>query len=70
MHPYERLLGDALVGDRTLFARQDAVEESWRIVDPILGDATPLCGYAPQTWGPAEASQLLVPEGGGWHDPM
>jgi glucose-6-phosphate 1-dehydrogenase len=69
MHPYERLLGDASVGDRTLFARQDAVEESWRIVDPIVGDATPLFGYAPQTWGPAEVGGLLVPEGGGWHDP-
>ena len=69
MHPYERLLGDASVGDRTLFARQDAVEESWRIVDPILGDATPLREYAPGTWGPAEMVQRLVPDGGGWHDP-
>ena len=70
MHPYERLLGDAAVGDLTLFARQDAVEESWRIVDPILGDATPVHPYAPGSWGPAEGQRLLVPEGGGWVDPL
>ncbi len=69
MHPYERLLGDACAGDPTLFARQDAVEESWRIVDPILGNATPVHEYAPGTWGPAEAARALVPEGGGWFDP-
>ncbi len=69
MHPYERLLGDACAGDPTLFARQDAVEESWRIVDPILGNATPVHEYAPGTWGPAEAATVLAPEGGGWSDP-
>lgn len=68
MAPYERLLGDAAKGDPTLFARQDAVEESWRIVDSVLGNATPLYEYEPGTWGPAESQQSLAPEGG-WHNP-
>ncbi|HET6383244.1 MAG TPA: glucose-6-phosphate dehydrogenase [Armatimonadota bacterium] len=68
MEPYERLLGDAASGDPTLFAREDAVEEAWRVVDPILGRATPLFEYAPNTWGPPEANQTLAPEGG-WHNP-
>ena len=53
MEPYERLLGDAASGDATLFSREDAVEEAWRIVDPILGDATPVHEYEPGTWGPS-----------------
>ncbi len=68
MGPYERLLGDAAKGDPALFARQDAVEESWRIVDPVLGNATPLEEYEPHTWGPAGAEQRIAPPGG-WHDP-
>ena len=68
MEPYERLLGDAANGDATLFAREDSVDESWRIVDPILGDATPLVEYEPNTWGPIETNRTLAPEGG-WHDP-
>ncbi|HEX9006186.1 MAG TPA: glucose-6-phosphate dehydrogenase, partial [Bacteroidota bacterium] len=68
MDPYERLLGDAIEGDATLFARQDAVEESWRVVDPILGNVTPLYFYGPDSWGPPEAATTLMPEGG-WHDP-
>jgi glucose-6-phosphate 1-dehydrogenase len=68
MEPYERLLGAAAKGDPTLFAREDAVEESWRIVDPILGNATPLYQYDPDTWGPPEADRLLTPEEG-WHNP-
>jgi glucose-6-phosphate 1-dehydrogenase len=67
--PYERLLGDASRGDGSLFARQDAVESSWRIVDPILDGATPVHEYEPSTWGPAEVQERLVPEGG-WHDPL
>ena len=47
MEPYERLLGDAVNGDATLFAREDAVEASWRVVDPVLGNATPFCEYNP-----------------------
>jgi glucose-6-phosphate 1-dehydrogenase len=68
MHPYERLLGDAAHGDATLFARQDAVEASWRVVDPILGKATPLFIYEPHTWGPPEADRIVSPQGG-WHNP-
>jgi glucose-6-phosphate 1-dehydrogenase len=69
MEPYERLLGDAADGEPTLFAREDAVEASWRTVDPVLGNATPLFEYPPHTWGPPEAYSSLVPEGR-WHDPL
>jgi glucose-6-phosphate 1-dehydrogenase len=68
MEPYERLLGDAAKGDATLFARQDAVEAAWRIVEPVLGGTTPLFEYNPNTWGPPEVDQTVVPEGG-WHNP-
>jgi glucose-6-phosphate 1-dehydrogenase len=68
MGPYERLLGDAAKGEATLFAREDSVEESWRIVDPILGNSTPLFAYEPNTWGPPELDQTLAPDGG-WHNP-
>jgi glucose-6-phosphate 1-dehydrogenase len=64
---YERLLTDAMEGDSTLFARQDYVEEAWRIVDPILKAKTPVYQYAPQTWGPAQADELSPP--GGWKNP-
>ena len=67
MKPYERLLGDAIDGDATLFARKDAVEESWRVVDPVLGNATPVHVYEPGSWGPAEAAR--VTPAGGWSDP-
>jgi glucose-6-phosphate 1-dehydrogenase len=66
--PYERLLGDALRGDATLFVRQDAVEAAWRVVDPILSQAPPVHAYAAGTWGPSEAD-YLVDEDGGWHAP-
>jgi glucose-6-phosphate 1-dehydrogenase len=65
---YERLLGDAMEGDGTLFARQDSVEASWAIVDPILGNQTPLFEYEPGTWGPAEGERLTA-DAGGWHCP-
>jgi glucose-6-phosphate 1-dehydrogenase len=68
MGPYERLLGDAVDGDATLFGREDSVEAAWRIVDPILGNATPLTEYEPNTWGPLEVERVLAPEGG-WHNP-
>ncbi len=58
MSPYERLLGDAIVGDATLFSRQDAVKEAWKIVEPILGNVSPLHSYEPATWGPAAAERL------------
>ncbi|HWD46458.1 MAG TPA: glucose-6-phosphate dehydrogenase [Actinomycetota bacterium] len=67
--PYERLLGAAMHGDTELFARQDMVEAEWRVVDPVLGeDATPIYAYDPGTWGPAEADELIAPDGG-WSEP-
>jgi len=69
MDPYERLLGDAMAGDAMLFARQDAVEAAWGVVEPILGNATPVYDYDPGTWGPAEAERLAA-DVGGWHNPM
>jgi glucose-6-phosphate 1-dehydrogenase len=68
MDAYERLLHDAMAGDGTLFARQDAVEAAWTIVQPILGNVTPVHEYHPGTWGPAEADKLTA-EVGGWHNP-
>ncbi len=66
--PYERLLGDALQGDSDLFARQDAVEAAWRIVDPVLDDAVGVHPYDAGSWGPVEADGL-VRDLGGWVDP-
>ncbi len=68
MDAYERLLGDAMAGDPTLFARVDAVEAAWAIVEPILGSATPVHEYEPASWGPPEAAALTA-EIGGWHCP-
>jgi len=67
MSAYERLLGDAMHGDATLFARQDAVEAAWKIVDPIISRARlkPI-EYRPGTWGPTKADRL-VDEIGGWN---
>ncbi len=67
MEAYERVLTDAIAGDRTLFAREDYVEEAWRIVDPVLKADTPVHAYAPGTWGPDQAAQVAPPEG--WRDP-
>ncbi len=66
---YERVLGDALAGDATLFAREDYVEEAWRIVDPVLKSGTPVYEYEPHTWGPAEVDRLVSPPGG-WQNPV
>jgi glucose-6-phosphate 1-dehydrogenase len=68
MEAYERVLTDAMAGDATLFARQDYVEEAWRIVDPVLKATTPVYPYEPHTWGPAEVDQTVVPPGG-WYTP-
>ncbi len=68
MEAYERVLTDAMAGDATLFARQDYVEEAWRIVDPVLEDATPVYPYEPHTWGPKEVEQSVMPPGG-WDNP-
>jgi glucose-6-phosphate 1-dehydrogenase len=68
MSAYERLLCDAMAGQTTLFARQDAVEAAWSIVEPILDDVTPLHGYDTGTWGPVEADRLTS-DVGGWACP-
>jgi glucose-6-phosphate 1-dehydrogenase len=68
MRPYDRLIGAALDGNRLPFARQDAVEASWRVVDPVLDDVVPVHPYPRGSWGPKEADALL-PEGHYWHDP-
>jgi glucose-6-phosphate 1-dehydrogenase len=68
MEAYERVLGDAMAGDATLFARQDYVEEAWRIVDPVLKTDTPVYPYEKGTWGPGEIEQEVLPSGG-WHSP-
>jgi glucose-6-phosphate 1-dehydrogenase len=69
MDAYERVLGDAMAGDRTLFAREDYVEEAWRIVDPVLRADIPVYAYEPGTWGPSEVGPAVTPPGG-WHDPV
>lgn len=69
MEPYERLLGDAMRGDPTLFVREDTVEEEWRIVQPILDNVTPVYEYEPNTWGPAESDKLLLPNDR-WYNPL
>ncbi len=68
MDAYERVLTDAMAGDATLFARQDYVEEAWRIVDPALKVGTPVFPYEPHTWGPKEVERVTPP--GGWSDPV
>src|ERR1700686_894807 len=66
---YERVLGDAMAGDAALFAREDYVEEAWRIVDPALKASTPISQYEQKTWGPAEVEKQVSPPGG-WLDPI
>jgi len=66
---YERLLGDAMAGDQTLFAREDHVEEAWRIVDPVVKSTAPVSDYEPGTWGPSEVAHRVAPRGG-WHNPV
>jgi glucose-6-phosphate 1-dehydrogenase len=68
MEAYERLLGDAMSGDATLFAREDVVEAAWAIVDPIIHGPSPMFDYDPGTWGPKEAD-ALVEAVGGWNTP-
>jgi glucose-6-phosphate 1-dehydrogenase len=68
MDAYERVLGDAMQGDPTLFAREDYVEEAWRIVDPILKAGIPVYEYEPGAWGPAEVDARVLPPGG-WQNP-
>jgi glucose-6-phosphate 1-dehydrogenase len=67
MDAYERVLGAAMAGDSTLFAREDYVEEAWRIVEPVLKKNTPVYPYAPGTWGPDEVTRVTPPAG--WSNP-
>jgi glucose-6-phosphate 1-dehydrogenase len=69
MDAYARLLTDAMDGDATLFAREDYVEEAWRIVDPVLKGGTPAFQYEPGTWGPSEVDDKVSPPGG-WQNPI
>ncbi len=69
MVAYERLLGDAMKGDPTLFAREDAIEAEWRIVAPILASSSPPHEYGVGTWGPVEADRLMG-RSGGWAKPF
>jgi glucose-6-phosphate 1-dehydrogenase len=69
MSAYERVLGDAMAGDRWLFAREDYVEEAWRIVDPVLKAGTPVYEYEPGSWGPPQANDSVSPPGG-WRNPV
>jgi glucose-6-phosphate 1-dehydrogenase len=68
MKPYERLLGDALRGDPMLFVSEEGVEAAWTVVDPVLGNASPIHEYEPNTWGPIEADRIIAGDGG-WHNP-
>ena len=69
MPPYERLLGEACQGNFELFSREDMTEAQWRIVEPVLGNVTPVYSYLPGTWGPEEAGQLIGNDGP-WTDPV
>ena len=68
MMPYERLLGDAIRGDSLLFVREDGVEAAWGVVDPILGNVTPVHEYEPNTWGPVQTEQIMSGDDC-WHNP-
>src|SRR6478752_8589433 len=69
MDAYERLLGDAITGDATLFARQDVVEAAWAIVDPVIHGPSPMFEYEPGSWGPPQADRLVA-DVGGWNTPQ
>jgi glucose-6-phosphate 1-dehydrogenase len=66
--PYEVLLRAALQGNATRFTRQDSVDETWRVMQPLLDDPPPVVAYAPGSWGPAEADRMLAGRRG-WHVP-
>jgi glucose-6-phosphate 1-dehydrogenase len=68
MQAYEELLGDALAGNSSRFARQDYVEEAWRILDPVLDQITPVYSYCPGSWGPTKAASIAPPDN--WVDPQ
>ena len=67
--PYERLLGDAMIGNGALFIRQDAVEAAWAVVEPILENHPPVLPYRCRSWGP-QAADALIAHDGGWVNPL
>ena len=67
--PYERLLGDAMVGNGALFIRQDAVEAAWAVVEPVLNEHPAVHSYPRQSWGPEQADRLIAADGR-WHNPL
>lgn len=67
--PYERLLGDAIQGDASLFTRYDCIEAAWRVVAPVLENIVPVQDYLPHSWGPKSANHLTTNDGG-WYDPV
>ena len=67
-NPYERLLADAMTGDAALFAREDAVEAAWTVVEPVLAEHPRATPYPRGSWGPPEADRLIAVDGG-WHNP-
>jgi len=69
MDAYERLIGDAMRGDGMLFAREDAVEAAWQVVEPVLGNCSQVCEYDAGTWGPPEAAAITAASGG-WRAPV
>ncbi len=69
MEAYERVLTDAMIGDSALFARQDYIDEAWRIVDPILAKPPAVLTYQPKTWGPATTDEIVCPRDG-WANPI
>jgi glucose-6-phosphate 1-dehydrogenase len=66
--PYERLLGDAMIGDGALFTREDAVEAAWTVVDPVLKKHHRVHPYRRHSWGPSEANAIIA-SNGSWHNP-
>jgi glucose-6-phosphate 1-dehydrogenase len=66
--PYERLLGDAIRGDASLFASHDSIEATWRVVDPVLSGMPPPIEYDPGSWGPVEADRIITGNGA-WRNP-
>jgi glucose-6-phosphate 1-dehydrogenase len=69
MDAYERLIGDAMKGDLSLFSREDSAEAQWRVVDSILNSDTPVYDYDPRTWGPRQSAEIAKPVGP-WHNPV
>jgi glucose-6-phosphate 1-dehydrogenase len=70
MTPYERLLGDAIEGDKLLFTSVTAVDNAWRVVDPALRIEERPQTYATGSWGPTDATDHLIGDHGPWHDPV